>query len=77
MFLSNEWDRVKQTKNGYKPKHTKVTNIGGDLVPDNLRAEAPAEYFEQVQWKVNDTEEYKQIEIDKEHIFEECAKTNT
>ena len=57
-FKNSEWDPVKQTKNGYKPKHTKMTNIRGKLVPDNLRAEALAEYFEQVQWKVNDTEEY-------------------
>ena len=35
-----------------------MTNIWGELVPDNLRAEALAEYFEQVQWKINDTEEY-------------------
>ena len=54
-----------------------MTNIRGELVPDNLRAEALAEYFEQVQWKVNDTEEYEQIEIDKEPIFEECAQMNT
>ena len=53
-----------------------MTNIRGELVPDNLRAEALAEYFEQVQWKVNDTEEYKHIEIDKEPIFEECAEMN-
>ena len=53
-------------KNGYKPKHTKMTSIRGEFVPDNLRAEALAEYDEQVQWKVNDTEEYKQTEIDKE-----------
>ena len=54
-----------------------MTNIRGELVPDNLRAEALAEYFEQVQWKVNETEEHKQIEIDKEPIFEDCAEMNT
>ena len=54
-----------------------MTNIRGELVPDNLRAEALAEYFEQVQWKLNDTEEYKHIGIDRELIFEECAEMNT
>ena len=62
-FKNNEWDPAEQARNGYKPKHIKMTNIRGELVPDNLRAEALAEYFEQVQWKANDTEEYKQIEI--------------
>ena len=47
------------------------------MYQDNLRAETLAEYFEQVQWKLNDTEEYKHIEIDKEPIFEECAEMNT
>ena len=41
-FRNNEWDPVKHAKNGYKPKHTKMTNIRGELVPDNLRAEALA-----------------------------------
>ena len=45
-----------------------MTNIRGELVPNNLRAEALAEYFEQVRWKINDTEEYKQIEIDRTHF---------
>ena len=42
-FKNKEWDPAKQSKNGYKPKHTKMTNIRGELVPDNLRAEALAE----------------------------------
>ena len=54
-----------------------MTNIRGELVPDNLRAEALAEYFEQAQWKINNTVEYKQITIDKGPIFEEFAETNT
>ena len=58
----------KTSKNGDKPKHTKMTNIRGELVPDNLRAEALAEYFEQVQWKVNDTEENKYIETERTHF---------
>ena len=53
-----------------------MTNVRGELVPDNLRAEALAEYFEQAQWKINDTEEYKQITIDKEPIFGECSEMN-
>ena len=59
---------MKQARTGYKPKHIKMTNIRGELVPDNLRAEALAEYFEQIQWKVNDTEDYKQIETDRTHF---------
>ena len=53
-----------------------MKHIRGELVPDNLRAEALAEYFEQAQWKINDTEEYKQITIDKETIFVECSEMN-
>ena len=49
----------------------------GELVPDNLRAEAQAEYFEQVQWKLNDAEGYKQINIDTEPIFEDCSDMKT
>ena len=76
-FKNNERDPVKQAKSGYKPEHTKMTNIRGELVPDSLRAQALAEYFEQVQWELNDAEEYKHIGIDKEPIFEECAEMNT
>ena len=58
-FKDNDWDPVKYAKNGYNitkyartqiPKHTKMTNIRGELVPDNLRAETQAEYVEQAQW---------------------------
>ena len=42
----------------------------GNLVPDKKRAEAQADYYEKVQWKSNETEEYKQIVIDTQPIFE-------
>ena len=41
----------------------------GEIVPDNLRAEAQAKYLQQI----NDSEEYKQINIDTGPIFEECS----
>ena len=53
-----------------------MTNVRGELVPDNLRAETLAEYLEQAQWKINGTEEYKQISIDNEPIFEEFPDMN-
>lgn len=49
----------------------------GELVPDNLRAETQAGYFGQLQWKTNDTEEYRQINIDTEPIFEDCPDMKT
>ena len=54
-----------------------MTNVRGELVPDSLRAETLAEYFEQVQCQTSDTEEYKQANIDTEPIFEDCPDTNT
>ena len=68
---------MKYAKKVCNPKHTNMIHLLGELVPDNLRAEAQAEYYEQVQWKPNDTEEYKQINIDTEPIFEDCSDMNT
>ena len=48
-------------KNEYIPKHTKIRNQQGHIVSDNLRAETQADYYEQVQWKPNETQAYKNM----------------
>ena len=64
------WEPVKYLKNNFVARHTKLRDRLGNLVPDNKRAEAQADYYEQVQWKPNEAEEYKQIVIDTQPIYE-------
>ena len=71
------WEPVKYLKKNFVPRHTKLRDRLGNLVPDNKRAEAQADYFEQVQWKSNETEEYKHIVINTQPIFDESDCMNT
>ena len=70
------WEPVKYLKKDFVARHTKLRDRLGNLVLDNKRAEAQADY-EQVQWNLNETEEYKQIVIDAQPIYEEIENMNT
>ena len=71
------WEPVKYLKKNFVARHTKMRDRLGNLVPDNGRSEAQADNYEKVQWKHNETEEYKQIVIDTQPIYEECENMNT
>ena len=71
------WDPIKYMKKDYIPKHTKIRNQQGHIVSDNLRAETQADYYEQVQWKPNETQAYKNMHINTTPIYEECDEMNT
>ena len=67
-----EWDPIKHLKRGYIPKHTRFKNLQGQLVSDNERADALADYFEQVQWKPDTSQAY----IDSPPSFEPIFPLN-
>jgi len=71
------WEPVKYLKKNFVPRHTKLRDRLGNLVPDNESRETQADYFEKVQWKPNETEEYEHIVIDTQPIFEEADSMNT
>ena len=71
------WEPVKYLKINFVARHTQLRDRWGNLVPDNKRAEAQADDYEKVQWKLNETEEYKQLVIDTQPIYEESENLNT
>ena len=71
------WEPVGYLKKNFVARHTKLRDRIGNLVPDNKRAEAQADYYGKVKWKPNETEEYKQIVIDTQPIYEEIENMKT
>ena len=72
------WEPVDYLKKNFVARHTKLRDRLGNLVPDSKRAEAHADYvLRKIEWKPNETEEYKQIVIDTQPIYEEIENMNT
>ena len=71
------WEPVKYIKKNFVPRHTKLRDRLGNLVPDNKRAATQADYYEKVQWKPNESDEYKNIVMNAQPIFEEADSMNT
>ena len=49
--LREKWTSIKRKKSKYTPHFNKAKDIRGNRIPRGKKAEATAEYLEQIQWK--------------------------
>ena len=62
---------------GFIPGHTKLRNQRGKIVNDRLRADTFAEYYEEVHWAPNDTQNDPEHGVKHEPIYTTCNDINT
>ena len=67
------WFDVKKAKTGFVPDHSKLAGEDGKVLTSDKRPDRLADYFEKVQWAIND-ERDKEVKTNK--LFREGANTN-
>ena len=76
-FYAGNWTSVKRARMGFIPGHTQLRNHRGEIVNDRSRADTFAEYYEEVHWALDNTQNNPDFDVKQEPIYTTCNDINT